>query len=532
MDQNNTNPPKANRHEREAAFHRSATRSLLLQKNPIMNLSASKLWRWSCAASLLLGACRAPKQATERTPLVPAPAAWSAPLASPTGQPPATSIKHWWESFEDPGLNELVLNVLGANLDLQIAASRLNAAAAQARMAGAALWPKVNATGDAARSRQNFVGLPVPGAGGSVLSSNSTNIGVSLGVSWEIDLWGKLDARERSAAAGWQAGQADYVGAQLSLAGQAAKSWFALIEAREQLGLAKQTIEAYELSTAVLRNRFEQRGTAALDLRLAESQLASAKARFAATEESLARITRQIEALQGKYPAGLVESANELPGLPGALIGILPGELLRRRPDVVAAEHRLQAADLDLYAASKDVYPSISLGASAGRRGSDLDNLTDSDFDIWSLISNITVPIFEGGRLKAQIEVDEAEARAALQDWSRGLLQAFLEVETALAAESPLQRREAALAHATREAQAAQRLAEERYGAGRGDILTVLEARQRAFANHSAWIAVRRALFELRIDLYLALGGGFGEEPDQAPSDNTSAPGQTPELSQ
>lgn len=463
---------------------------------------------WLLVAALPLG-CRAAEPVPEdRTPLE-VPARYAAQGDVPA--PPEPELERWWGRFGDPGLEATVDRVLEGNLDLQAGAARLDAARAQARIAGAALWPTVGARGDGGRQRQNFVGLPIPG-GGDVLSTNFSSYGVSLDVSWELDLWGRLDARARAAGAGYRASEEEWRQARLSLTGQAAKSWLALAEARRQRDVARELATSFEQSTEVLRGRFERGRTGPLDLRLAEAQLAGARAQAAAWEEALVRVQRSLELLAGEpadggtLPGGL-ELPSDLPDLPEAVPAGLPASLLARRPDLVAAEERLRGRSLELYAARKDLYPSLSLSASAGRRTADPADLTSADFDVWAWAANLAVPLFQGGRLRAAIDLADAEVRAALLDWGQALLVAMAEVETTLAVESSLARRVAELTVAADAAASARGLAEERYLAGRSDILAVITARQQALDSQRALLTARREHLELRVDLVLALGG-------------------------
>ena len=156
---------------------------------------------------------------------------------------------NWWERLGDSELPGIVNDALGNNLDLEAASARLRAANGQAKIAGAPMWPQVNAGGSGAKRKQIFVGFPIPGApGGGPSSSTYTSYGVSLDVSWELDLWGRLSAGRAAAVADRQAAQATYAGARLSLAGQTAKAWFALTEAQRQYDLAKATVDNYTTS--------------------------------------------------------------------------------------------------------------------------------------------------------------------------------------------------------------------------------------------------------------------------------------------
>jgi NodT family efflux transporter outer membrane factor (OMF) lipoprotein len=480
------------------------------------------------ASSLLWAlACQVPEQRNyEEVPLE-VPATFAADRDA-AGAAPA--LDRWWRTFESAELAQVVDEILAHNHDVVAAAYRLRAAEAEARSAGAALWPAVGAAGDGGRQRQNFIGLPIPGGSAGVLSSTTSSYGVSLNVSWELDLWGKLDAREQAASADFAAGLANFHGLRLSLAGQAVKTWLALAEAGLQRDLAARRVASLERSAQVVRLRFAEGRAPALDLRLAEAELAAAEAQRSAQLLVLERVTRELEFLCGGYPAGALPAPAALPDLPAAVPTGLPSELLRRRPDLVAAEEKLRSSDLRLFAARKELWPSLSLTAGAGRRSAELGDLPDDDFSIWNLAGNLTLPIFQGGRLQAGIEAAQAEVQAVLAEYAQAILRAFLEVEIALAIEASLDDRERQLALAAERAGDARELAEERYRAGRSDILTVLTAERQAFSSESAWVGARRERLEQRVDLYLALGGGFGSpavshSPSPDPSASDGLPG-------
>lgn len=459
------------------------------------------------ALALVTAACAgAPERRYEAPPVEP-PTAWAAP--DPAAGSGRALGERWWSDFGDAGLDAAVEELLRGSLDLRAAAARVEAARAQARVAGALREPTLDASGSALRQRQNFVGLPLPG-GGDVLSSTYTSYGVSLDLSWELDLWGRLAAGEAAALADLAAGEADLEAARLSLTGQTAKAWFALAEAELQAELARATAASFRSNTELVRGRYERGRGDALDLRLSESNLASAEALVAQREEVLARTRRQLEILLGRHPDGALAAAADLPAVPPPVPAGLPSELLRRRPDLVAAEARLAAADRRLGAARAALWPSLRLTASAGRSSAELGDLADGDFDVWSLAGGITQPLFQGGRLRAQVDLADARARELLAVWGQELLVAFGEVEAELAVGARLEERERALAVSSEHARAARRLAEERYRAGRGTILAVLEAQRRALAAESEHLAARRARLDARVDLYLALGGGFG----------------------
>lgn len=432
--------------------------------------------------------------------------------------PAADDPDLWWTTFGEPRLTELIETALVGNPDRGAAAARVEQAAAQARIAGAALLPQVDAGGSANRGRQNFIGFPIPGSGEQVLSSTSTTLGVSLDVAWEADLWGRLRAARSSAAAQAEATAADLAGFELSLAGQVAKAWFALQEAEAQALLAAETVDNRESSVARIRRRFEAGLRPALDLRLALSEQASAEALLAQRRQQADAVARQLETLVGGYPdadlaatLGPGHLADLPPPPPPPPVGV-PSELLARRPDLAAAELRLAAAGFSVAEARANLYPQLRLTGSAGRRSQELEDLLDSDFTVWSLAANLLQPIFAGGRLRAGVDLSEAMFEEAAYGYASAVLTAFREVETSLAAHAFLEDQLAALAEAVEQAVAAQSQAEQRYAAGLVDVLVVLDSQRRALDARSRYLAVQRQLLENRVDLHLALGGGFGPE--------------------
>lgn len=442
------------------------------------------------------------------------PAAWSAP-----GSGEAVSAEPWWRTFGDPALSSAVREALEHNWDLAAAAARVDAAAAQARIAGADLWPQLGAAGSGSRDQ---IVIPSIQIGGSPLRSLTNTYGVSLDVSWEIDLWGRLRAHRRAGALSYEAAQADYQAARHSLAAQTAKAWFSWREAELQRDLAQRTLESFEQTHDVVRRRFASGRGSAFDVRLSESEVAGARSLLALRTEQRDRAVRQLEILLGRYPDGDLAASQGLPVLATAPSAGLPSELLRRRPDLISAERRLRAADETLYEARASLWPSLSLTGSAGRTSAALEDLVDPDFDVWSIGANLFAPIFQGGRLRASVQLAEAELHQVLALYARDVLAAFSEVETLLVVESSLAEQELHDAEAARSASSAYALAQERYAAGREDITALLTAQRRSIEAEVSLLDTRRRRLDARADLYLALGGGFDLEP--AAQEQTEGP--------
>jgi multidrug efflux system outer membrane protein len=465
-------------------------------------------------ATLLAGCVAAPERRQPETGITP-PESWAA--AETDHNAPRDE---WWKELNDPVLPLLIEQAIAHNWDLQAAAARVERATAQARIAGADLKPGVNASLRRLRQKQNFAGSPIGEAlglpPGEVPAFTTTSTGLSLDTSWEIDLWGRLRAGAKASVAEMQAAEADLRGARLSLAGQTAKTWFAVSEAKQQVLLTGDSVESFRTVAEQVRSRYEQGLSPSLELRLALSNMETAQALLAVRREQLDRTTRRLEMLLGRYPGGSLlgdYQPGELPPLPGSVPAGLPAELIARRPDIVSAERRLAAADQRLLQTRRALYPRLTLTASGGYATQEFSDLLDGDFGVWSLLAGIAQPIFQGGRLRAGVDAAKATGHEALAGYANTLLRAYSEVESALAAERQLVEREMHLANAAEQLVAARRLAEDRYRSGLGDYLTVLESQTRALTAQIELITARRSLLDNRVDLHMALGGGFEEDP-------------------
>ncbi len=415
----------------------------------------------------------------------------------------------WWNEFNDPKLNEILAQVFGQNFNLAIAAANLQTAVAQAKIAGAPLFPQVNLSANGARSKQNFIGLPIPGSEGGVLTSTNNSFGLSMNLSWELDLWGRLSADKSAAVARVQASQADFIGTRLSLAAQTSKTWFAAIEAKRQVALAGATVENWRVANEQVKRRYETGLTSSLNYRLSLSNLAIAEANLASSQFQYEITLRQLETLLRQYPSANISVSTDLPEISRDIPAGIPADLLNRRPDLAAAERRVAAAYAGVSSAKRALLPRISLTGSGGTSSNELGDLLSGDFSVWNVAGNILQPIFQGGRLRANVKLAKSQADISLLSYQQTALNAFAEVENSLANERYLSQRQTSLEEATRQALAARDLAETQYGRGLIDFITMLETQRSAFETERQLLTVRRQRLEARIDLFLALGGGF-----------------------
>lgn len=472
----------------------------------------------------LLAGCAHPPPYVEPQLFMESPESWSAAEAA------AGSLDvDWWTQFGDTHLDRLIAEALVHNHDLRAAVARIDAARAQSRIAGAAGLPQISAGASGTAAQTNLIGFPLPpGVSSSV---RSDQVGVSLDISWELDVWGRIRSGESAALADAQAVWADAYGVRLSVAGQTAKTWFAVLEARAQVELAARTLRTFEKSTQRVRERFESGVRTPLDLRLALSNRAAAAALLEQRKAQLDRNARQLQILLGRYPTAEYEETQVLPHLQGEVPAATPLELLQRRPDLVAAERRLASSGARVQEARRAFLPRISLTSSVGQRGVSVNDIFRADAFVWNVLGNLLQPIFQGGRLRAALALARAGDRQSLERYASRILYAWFEVETAFAAERLLALEITATEQAARHAVAAQALAEDQYHNGLIDFITVLESQRRALDFQSRLLNVQRRRLDTRVNLMLALGGGFHVPMEGNPSEDDRL-GITPHHSQ
>jgi multidrug efflux system outer membrane protein len=429
------------------------------------------------------------------------PGSWSAAVDTMGTQ---EEVQDWIEALGDPHLAALIDEAFRANPSLTASLARYNSALAGARLAGANLLPTLNAGLDYTRRETNTAG------------SNSYSL--SLSSSWEADLWGRVRDGANAGTLDAEAAAEDLRAARLSIAGLVAKGWFGLVEAHLQSELAIRDLAAKQNALDLTERRFARGLVRSSDVRTARSALASSEASVASRSRTEASAARSLETLLGRYPAGRLASDADFPML-DELAGIgAPGDILARRPDVRAAEHRLVSAGLRADAARKALFPSLSLTGGSGTGGADFDDLLDVDNLISTLTSSITAPIFRGGQLRAQRDQAQANAELQVANYVSTALSAWQEAENSIHADTILAARVDSLGRAFEEAAAAEELVVRQYSRGVATIFDLLNAYSRRISAESLYISSRRDRAANRVDLYLAIAGDFSaaETADQA----------------
>ena len=404
----------------------------------------------------------------------------------------------WLTRFEDPELKAYVDHVIQHNLSLRALIHRVDAAAAVARQARAPLLPSIAASGT-----NQEIGTPDD----SNLQSNTTE--AALGISWELDIWGRLRAQRNAAVASYEAIEADLGYARLSLAAQASKLWFQATETYQQLSYAKAIVELQEKTLTIVQAKFEEGKLAKKELYLSMSDLNVAKDRLYSAKNAHMRTIRALEILAGKYPLNDHDFSQTFAIMPEKVPAGLPSELIERRPDLIAAAKRVDSAFEKVTQAKAARLPSIALTAASGYSSSDLFDLLGADGIFWSAAANFLAPIYTGGALKEQVEIESATQQAALAEFGQAALIAFSEVENALSNDVLLAEREKQLNQVWENNVAALDIAMIQFETGKLDLLSVLQMQNRVISARIAQISIRNQRLSQRVDLHLALGGSF-----------------------
>ena len=481
---------------------------------PAKNLRRRTAGKAAASVVLVFGLAAGCVSVPERQALpkeLPIPSSWFGAASVSDAEEPL-----WWDSFLSEELSALLAEAFAGNPDLRAMAARMEAAAANARLAGADVWPSLSAQLDGTRQKQNFIGFPIPdnpnnpsGTAGSSPSATYTSYRLNFSTSWEIDLWGRVQAGKKAALAESEAALADWKMRRLSLAAQLSKAWVEAVAAAEQLQAARDSAASFRETAEKIEKRYERGLRSALDLRLSINSAENAEALVAQRQRELHQALQQVELLLGRYPAGRIALSGPLPFLEGDVPAGIPSEALKRRPDLAAAERRLAAADARLWASRAALFPQISLTPSLGTQVAESEDLLDAGLGgVWTLAGNLAQPILQGGRLRAGVDLSKAQTREAAALYVSAVLRAFSEVELALRSEALLADREHRIQSAAAESEAALALANRRYESGLEELISVLESQRRYLSDAIEGINVRRARLLNRIDLYLALGGG------------------------
>ena len=460
------------------------------------------------SAGLAIAGCAAvgPNYTRPATEL---PLAWNG--LDPTSQPVLSAetpadLSRWWQSLDDPMLTGLIDEALQANNDLRSAQSRLRQARAQRTVAGAGRYPDLTASGRASRSRSSE-------EAGSGTTTNFYSAG--LDASWEIDVFGGVRRGVEAAEADLESSEASLAYTRVTLASEVALGYVEVRTLQSRLGIARDNLASQSETLQLTAWRTQAGLASSLDVEQARSNREQTRAQVPALETTLAEAEHALDILLGKPPGTLharLADAGGLPSVPAEIAVGIPANALRQRPDVRAAERTLAAETARRGVAEAARYPAFYLSGSIGLEALKASALGDGGTTASSLLAGITAPLFNAGRLRAQVEIQDALREQAQIAYEQTVLTALQEVENALVELARSQERVEALGNATESARVAAEFAGQRYSAGLIDFQSVLDTERTLLSNEDSLASARGFVVQALVRLYKAMGGGWSPE--------------------
>ena len=464
----------------------------------------------TAAVALCLGACAL----TDKAPQLPGIASnMPAAYAEQSLSGAAVTAPDWWRSFNSGELWGLVAAALSANPDLAIATERIFQAEVQVRIAGATLLPEVGFGAGTSRRETR------PSGGSWSRSDGST---ATLSASYEVDLWGRNAAGVRAAAFTLRATRYDFETVRLTLVTGVASAYFQVLSLRGRLATARENLVIAERVFAVVDARVRNGAASALDLARQQAAVLAQRAAIPPLELQERQTLFALALLLGRTPEGFNAGYNEQTGADGAgatahltdlavprVAPGLPAELLTRRPDLASAEAQLAAANANVTVARAALLPAIQLTGSAGLASNVLLNFLNAPTAVLALGASLAQTIFDGGRLRGQVDVAASRERELIESYRKSILAALADVESALAAGSRTADQELLQQQILEQARRALRLAEIRYREGVDDLLTLLDAQRTLFQAEDQLQQIRLSRLQASIGLFKALGGGW-----------------------
>lgn len=458
-------------------------------------------------ACVLAGCSLAPEY---RRPQAPVATQWPALPGAASGASGTSAIDiSWRDLFADPKLRDVVQLALDNNRDLRIAALNIEKAQAQYRIQRADLLPGVNISGSESAQRTP-ASVSYTGIGG-VTRSYGLDVGIS---SYELDLFGRVRSLKEEALQAYLSTDATRRATHISLIAEVAGSYLALAADKDVQRLSDDTLRSRQQAYDLQRRLTDVGKSSQLELRQSEGELENARVQALSADKQLAADRNALELLLG---APLPETLLPAPGALTGLLGVheipagLPSDLLHNRPDILAAEHDLIGANTDIGAARAAFFPSISLTTTIGRASNELSSLFDHGGRSWSFAPQITLPIFSGGRLLAQLETSKVERDIAVAEYEKSIQTAFREVADALAERSVVDGQLAARRKSAAAAQASYDLVQLQYANDVASYLEVLEAQRTLYSAQQSLIQSEQARQSSVITLYKVLGGGWSQ---------------------
>ncbi|WP_081412980.1 efflux transporter outer membrane subunit [Chitinilyticum aquatile] len=432
------------------------------------------------------------------------------PLELPqASEPSAPLATKWWENFQDPVLNQLIESALAQSPTIELAVAKVDEARAVLGVTSSEQLPQINGTASAGRGQRSE---SVYGAPQRVADSYA----VGLSASWEIDLWGRVRNSVAAAEANLLASEYTLDGVRLTLAATVAEQYFALQATNASLITTRKTVKSRQESYALRKKQFEGGITSELDMRQAETEVATAVAAQLDQEQKQASLEASLSVLVGQMPKDLYENGlTPLPQLESKVLASgdvpagLPSDLLLRRPDIQQAEQTLRASQARVSAARAAYFPRISITGLLGVESPEMSTLFNSGSGAWSFAGNLAQPIFNNGLTAAQVDQAKAQEKAALAAYRQAVSQAFADTRAALRNYQSAERKYLVLAAEQTVLQRQLYLANLRYNNGYSSYLEVLDSERSLFQGQLSLEDALRQKRAALVTLYRVLGGGW-----------------------
>ena len=404
---------------------------------------------------------------------------------------------------------ELIQRGLAKNPDAAVAQARLEQAFALWKQSRWSLMPSVDLRYSQARTKQNFIGLPIPGAENQVLSTQFQSYGLGLFANWELDLWGRLRAVKASDRAGLKAAEYDWQFYLLSLSSQIVKAWADAVIDERQWHLAEERSLQIERVVGRVKDRYANGLETSRGLDTTTLDWLNALQEATQRRQRVETSRRILQALVGDFPTGAESLLGALPVYDTGVPSGLPSELLKRRPDILAASAKVEGSRQRLRATERELFPRISLTGSLGSSSPELQEVLSPDYSIWHLAGNATQSLFSRGLIRGRIAWRKAAAQEELAKYQSLILSAFKEVAVALQADVLLREQlgqsDKMLVIAKRD----QNQAEQDFAKGLAGLYQVVQSRQKRLTQEIQSYEMKRQVFQNRVDLLMALGGGW-----------------------
>jgi len=447
-------------------------------------------------------------------PALDIPVSYTGVSAKPTVAEAALPPLDWWRSFRSRELTAIVEEARANNLDVAAAVARIVQADAQSRVTGAALLPSVDLNASATRSRPSQSTSSSTGV--SLGASEQNDLIGTLNASYEIDFWGKNRSALRAMEELAVASRHDREVVDLATVASAANAYFQVLAAQDRLRVARDNAASASRVLDLIKQRLAAGTASQLDVAQQESLLATQRAAVPPLEQTLKQNRTALAILMGRAPEHVQVRGGSLRGIafPRVTPG-LPSELLTQRPDIREAEANLAAANANVYNARAQFLPSITLTGTAGYESAVLKTLFRPESALYSVAAGLAQPIFEGGRLTGNLDLQKGKQDELLQTYRKTVISAFGDVENALDAIRRTAERERLQGEVVRSSREAFNISEQRLREGTIDLVTVLQTQQTLYQADDLLVQARLAHVQAIVSLYQALGGGWLPKPPE-----------------